>query len=34
MEKDTGKSLVAFLRKVPLKIAEFQILPIRWLGDF
>jgi len=34
MEKNIGKSLVAFSRKFHLKIAKFQILPILWLGDF
>ena len=34
MEKNIGKSLVAFSRKFHLKIAIFQILPILWLGDF
>jgi len=34
MEKNVGKSLVAFLQKFHLKIAKFQILPFLWLGDF
>ena len=35
MEKNVGKSLVAFSRKFHLKIAKFQILPtlIPWLGE-
>jgi len=34
IEKNVGKSLVAFSIKFHLKIAKFQFLPILWLGDF
>jgi len=34
MEKNIGKSFVAFLRKFHLKIAKFQIFPTLLLADF